>query len=847
MFTSKAEQNNIKASIAASYDKLYSQFSSEVLSEVGNYKILKFIGEGSFGKVYLAVHKLTHQKVVLKTGNKKDPNVVREVFYHRQFDFPYITKLYEVIVTEYNVWMVLEYCSGHELYEHLLQERRLSLEESKKLFSQIASAVYYAHELKCVHRDLKLENILLDGNGHAKLTDFGFTREMATRSQLETICGTTVYMAPELIDRKNYDGFKTDIWSLGIILYTMINGYMPFDEDDENETKLKIVNEEPVLTQEWLSEDVEDLIKGMLRKDPNQRITMEEILTHPFLQPYGTVTMEKTDKLLAKQRGGSLHFHSKHEKRLLKRLKQCGFDTGSIKKSVNKRKCDSLSGLWFLLLERESNKELGVPKRTRSVLSVRKVFESSVNMVMDDILLQSPECTKTNSLKKILSRKSVDQEVPHQVTPALAPKDSRKVNSNGNHEVAEPASIGSGDNISKKKGFFQRMSSLFKSKKHTPQNDGESLTHRNSLHTLPPLSGKRRHKTGSNDSQVRSLPEVKVNQNSTDPNVQFEDITNKTEHRVKKPKSHSSIDIPNTPSGSELDRHRLSGSADEFLKLPNGRGDRRSSIVSQHSAVSNDTFNSEYSTDAQSGSRSNITQYSSRIANTSDTGSNRKNVRRTLSVLSTTSSNSELSSKTDSFYDITTASSPTTMDIRSNFNIRSESQFPKMNGNSPWHIQRGKSPVGRHARMTNRSLNRKFRHSNNSGTQSVIQEEGSFDDESENAANRPEISEYDSAEIATHSDSETPSKANTPLYTLSEGHNESRPVAFLVRRSASEGSSWSHPHAELLETASIPIIKTNTKSFIEEDEYEASIAADDEDNSLEDDEHDNSKCAIAPV
>lgn len=93
MFASKAEQNNIKATIAASYNKLYSQFSSDELLEVGNYKIVKFIGEGSFGKVYLATHKLTHQKVVLKTGNKNDPNVVREVFYHRQFDFPYITKL----------------------------------------------------------------------------------------------------------------------------------------------------------------------------------------------------------------------------------------------------------------------------------------------------------------------------------------------------------------------------------------------------------------------------------------------------------------------------------------------------------------------------------------------------------------------------------------------------------------------------------------------------------------------------------------------------------------------------------------------------------------------------------
>lgn len=101
--SSKLEQNNIKSIIGSSYNRLYSQFTSDELTEVGNYKILKQIGEGSFGKVYLALHRPTHRKVCLKTSDKNDPNIVREVFYHRQFDFPYITKLYEVIVTESKV------------------------------------------------------------------------------------------------------------------------------------------------------------------------------------------------------------------------------------------------------------------------------------------------------------------------------------------------------------------------------------------------------------------------------------------------------------------------------------------------------------------------------------------------------------------------------------------------------------------------------------------------------------------------------------------------------------------------------------------------------------------------
>lgn len=159
--TTKAEQNNIRAIIGSSYNKLYSQFQSDDLTEVGNYKILDPIGEGSFGKVYLACHKLTHRKVVLKTSDKKDPNIVREVFYHRQFNYPHITRLYEVIVTENKVWMALEYCPGKELYDHLLKMKRIPINQCVELFSQICGAVYYTHSLNCVHRDLKLENILL--------------------------------------------------------------------------------------------------------------------------------------------------------------------------------------------------------------------------------------------------------------------------------------------------------------------------------------------------------------------------------------------------------------------------------------------------------------------------------------------------------------------------------------------------------------------------------------------------------------------------------------------------------------------------------------------------------------
>ena len=271
----------------------------------------------------------------------------------------------------------------------------------------------------------------------------------------------------------------------------------------------------------------------------------------------------------------------------------------------------------------------------------------------------------------------------------------------------------------------------------------------------------------------------------TDSNVQFDDSLNKPGRRVKKLKSHTSSEISRAINDSENEQLNFTGSTEELSKFNKEKTLRRSSIASQHSAVSNDTYNSEYSTDAQSGFRSTITQSSGRFsAATEAPNIIKKNVRRSLSILSSTSSNSEMSSRTDSFYDITTASSPMNMDIRSNYNTRAESQFPKMNGNSPWLIKRGKSPIGRHSRISNRSLNRKLRHTNTTRAQSIIQEESSFD-ENDRSAILPEVNEYDSAEIAIQSDSETPSKANSPIYPIGIDSHDNRPSFLSVGRSLS--------------------------------------------------------------
>ena len=395
--------HNEKAQIAESYNKLYTKFCCDDIQEVGNYTIIKLIGSGAFGKVYLAMHKLTHTKVVLKTGSKHDPNLVREVFYHRQFKHPHITRLYELVICEGRVWLVLEYCPGKELLDYLLASGRVSVDETRKLFAQIVGAVYYAHSLHCIHRDLKLENILLDKKRNAKLSDFGFRRECEARNMLETICGTTVYMAPELIEKKKYDGFKIDIWSLGVILYTLLYGGMPFDEDNEMKTQISIVQEEPKFKID-IPQDAIQLMRKMLSKDPSKRPTAKEILLDKFLDFEGQNQLEISDTLV-KNAYDQRYFSSKTEKNLLKKLKSLGIDTHAMKKSVINKQCDSLSGLYELLLEKEKKKESKKYKaRSRSVLRITASSTTRrVSQLMDPI--STPQLSRMVSLRSQFSQK----------------------------------------------------------------------------------------------------------------------------------------------------------------------------------------------------------------------------------------------------------------------------------------------------------------------------------------------------------------------------------------------------------------------------------------------------------
>ncbi|EEP82988.1 OSK2 protein [Uncinocarpus reesii 1704] len=367
----KAESQLHKEKLVNSYNELLEEFSSKDLRNVGNYSLGKLIGKGSFGKVYLASHKLTNgsKVVVLKSSSRNDGNLAREIHHHRQFIHPHIARLYEVVVTESLVWLVLEYCPGahyisdsgsprteiiclgDELYNYLLRNGPMPVEKAQKIFTQLVGAVAYVHSKSCVHRDLKLENILLDKHENVKLCDFGFTREYDGKaSYLQTFCGTICYSAPEMLKGEKYAGEKVDVWSLGIILYALIAGELPFDEDDDQVTKSKILSEEPKYKDQF-PDEAKSLINLLLSKRPLLRPSLSDILAHPFLAEHAP----QQHAILKLSRPAP--FSTPLEKTTLERMRSAGVNTTQVMENVLAQRCDALAGWWALLIEKEERKE----------------------------------------------------------------------------------------------------------------------------------------------------------------------------------------------------------------------------------------------------------------------------------------------------------------------------------------------------------------------------------------------------------------------------------------------------------------------------------------------------------
>ena len=273
------------------------------MSELSNYKYIKTIGEGTFGKVKLAIHILTGEKVAIKIlqknlikGQKQYERIQNEIKYLKLLNHPNIIKIYEVIENDSSFFIVMEYATGGELFNYIVLKEKLDEKETSFFFYQIIQGVRKIHEKKICHRDIKPENLLLAKNNIIKIIDFGLSSEY--EEVLSTPCGSPCYASPEMIKGQKYKGLSIDLWACGVILFAMLFGYLPFDDKDNNILFKKILDCEidyPEENEIDIGKDAIDLINKILNPEPEKRIGLDEVEKHPFLE-YGKKEYEKLFK-----------------------------------------------------------------------------------------------------------------------------------------------------------------------------------------------------------------------------------------------------------------------------------------------------------------------------------------------------------------------------------------------------------------------------------------------------------------------------------------------------------------------------------------------------------------------
>lgn len=258
--------------------------------KIGPYFLGKTLGVGSFGKVKLGEHELCDQKVAVKILNKKkiqllkmNEKVKREITVLNISNHPHIIRLFEVINTSSDIYVITEYISGGELFDYIAGKGRLSEDESRRFFQQMISGVEYCHENMIVHRDLKPENLLLDTHFNIKIADFGLANVILDGACLTTSCGSPNYAAPEVILGNSYLGPEVDIWSCGIIMYALLCGSLPFD-DEKISNLYKKIQGGVFSFPDYVSDSGRHLINQILTTDPTKRISIQGIRQHPWFK-----------------------------------------------------------------------------------------------------------------------------------------------------------------------------------------------------------------------------------------------------------------------------------------------------------------------------------------------------------------------------------------------------------------------------------------------------------------------------------------------------------------------------------------------------------------------------------
>ncbi|KAF2900538.1 hypothetical protein ILUMI_05649 [Ignelater luminosus] len=328
---------------------------------VGFYDIERTIGKGNFAVVKLARHRITRTEVAIKIIDKTQldagnlQKVYREVDIMKRLDHPHIIKLYQVMETKNMIYLVSEYASQGEIFDYIARYGRMTEETARKTFWQILSAVEYCHNRNIVHRDLKAENLLLDSNNNIKIADFGFSNYYTAGGQLSTWCGSPPYAAPEVFEGKKYTGPEIDIWSLGVVLYVLVCGALPFDGCSLQALRDRVLSGRFRIPY-FMSSDCESLIRKMLVLDPTKRYGVAQIKRHRWMQvevptaPPSSVPSST----------------SQPNEQILRLMQSLGIDSSKTRESIRMGSYDHHAAIYYLLLDKLRNQLVSGESHTGS-------------------------------------------------------------------------------------------------------------------------------------------------------------------------------------------------------------------------------------------------------------------------------------------------------------------------------------------------------------------------------------------------------------------------------------------------------------------------------------------------
>jgi len=371
---------------------------------IGDYEIFEMVGKGSFATVWVGRNRITNCPVAVKqfTKNEINSNEVlatmhREISIMRMLNHPLIVDLYEVVETEDNIFMILEYVENDTLLEYVNMSSPIGENKARMFFAQIIAVMHYLHsEKRVVHRDLKAENVLLDRNGNIRVIDFGLSNVLnQTTSSLNTACGSSAYVAPEMLMNQPYTQ-SADIWSAGILLYAINASHLPFE--DKNVTRLidKVLHESPVFPVGF-STHLTDLITKMLSKNPEQRITLEGIIQHPWFtsDQMGTPLVYNIGAVDEyRMLSDPLHFNL--DESVLNQVKSFGIDVSCLKEDIMLNKMTRATAAYRSIYKEKVTDSMVMLSDEIMFKAERHLSFSTLTLNIPEAMLQLPPLKSGN-------------------------------------------------------------------------------------------------------------------------------------------------------------------------------------------------------------------------------------------------------------------------------------------------------------------------------------------------------------------------------------------------------------------------------------------------------------------